>query len=169
MIPPQRHRATWEDGEAWQPLRELIEHALVTYEWGEALVALDLVIKPRLDRLVNEEIFGALAAANADPILRNIHFSLDEDARWHRQSSFALLATALGDTPANAKHVSRWVGQWAARATAAIDALAGCAAAAPVADDPVVVAARVNKAAEEETSRARHSPARKTIRVDFLY
>jgi Methane/Phenol/Toluene Hydroxylase len=44
----------------------------------------NLVIKPRFDRLVNQEIAGTLATANDDPILASIHFSVDDDARWHR-------------------------------------------------------------------------------------
>ena len=34
---------------AWQPLRELIERLLVTYDWGEAFAALNLGAKPVLD------------------------------------------------------------------------------------------------------------------------
>src|SRR6185437_12668511 len=54
----RRHQAAWEDAEAFQPLRELIERALVAYDWGEAFTVTNLVIKPRIDRLVNQEIAG---------------------------------------------------------------------------------------------------------------
>ena len=103
----RRHQAAWEDAEAFQPLRELIERALVAYDWGEAFTVTNLVIKPRIDRLVNQEIAGTLATANGDPILTSIHFSLDEDARWHRAWTAALLRHLIDDTPANAEVVSR--------------------------------------------------------------
>jgi hypothetical protein len=79
-----RQRTAWEEAAAFQPLRELIERALVTYDWGESFIVTNAVIKPRIDRLVNQDIAGALATANGDPILTSIHFSLDEDAHWHR-------------------------------------------------------------------------------------
>ena len=64
-----RQRPTWEDAAAFQPLRELIERALVAYDWGESFVVTNAVIKPHIDRLVNQEIAGTLATANGDPIL----------------------------------------------------------------------------------------------------
>ena len=36
----QRQRAAWEDAAAFQPLRELIERALVAYDWGEAFTVI---------------------------------------------------------------------------------------------------------------------------------
>src|SRR5258708_20003938 len=72
----RRQRAAWEDAAAFQPLRELVERALVAYDWGEAFTVTNLVIKPRIDRLMNQEIAGTLATPNVDPILTSIHFSL---------------------------------------------------------------------------------------------
>src|ERR1700761_3450084 len=106
-----RHQATWEDAAAFQPPRELIERALIAYDWGEAFTVTNLVIKPRIDRLVNEAI-GTLATENGDPILTSIHFSLNEDARWHRAWTAALLQHVLADTPANTEVVREWIGKW---------------------------------------------------------
>ena len=89
------HRRHWEEADAYQPLRELVERALIAYDWGEALVVTNVVIKPYFDRLVNLELAGALAAMNHDPVLRHIHFSLDEDARWHRDWSRRLIHLAI--------------------------------------------------------------------------
>ena len=112
-VEPSSHRQTWEDAAEFQPLRELIERALVTYDWGESFVVTNAVIKPHVDRLVNEEIAGTLAAANGDPILQSIHFSLDEDARWHREWSAALVRVAITDTPANADIIAEWIDELA--------------------------------------------------------
>jgi toluene monooxygenase system protein E len=124
---PRQHQALWEEAAPFQPLRELIERALVTYDWGEAFVALNLVIKPPLDHLINLELAGALAAANGDPILRGIHFSLDEDARWHREWADGLVQVAIDDTPANAEVIQAWVDRWRPRAITAVAALAEAA------------------------------------------
>ena len=144
-------RAAWEDAEAFQPLRELLERALTAYDWGEAFTVTNLVIKPRLDRLVNEEIAGALATANGDPILTSIHFSLDEDARWHRAWTAALVRHLIDDTPANAEVVREWIGKWTPLASRAVDALAGILGEAPVPLDASAAAARITRAVSEET------------------
>jgi toluene monooxygenase system protein E len=128
---PHQHQAFWEEAAPFQPLRELIERALVAYDWGEAFVALNLAIKPQFDHLINLELAGALAGANGDPILRGIHFSLDEDAVWHRAWAEGLVQVAIDDRPANAEVIGGWLDQWTARARVAVDALAEVAGLAP--------------------------------------
>jgi toluene monooxygenase system protein E len=127
-----QHQRLWEDEELFQPLRELIERALIAYDWGEAFVALNLVIKPHVDRLVNEQLAGVLADANGDPILNSIHFSLNEDARWHQAWAAELVRLAVTDTPANAEVAVEWLERWRPRAAAEISALAGAVELAPV-------------------------------------
>src|SRR5580658_8303460 len=148
----RRQQAAWEDAAAFQPLRELVERALVAYDWGEAFTVTNLVIKPRIDRLVNQEIAGALATANGDPILTSIHFSLDEDARWHRAWTAALLRHLIDDTPSNADAVSAWLDKWQPLAADALRALAGILADAPVRMDPAAVAARIDSEVSRETA-----------------
>ena len=147
----RRHQAAWEDAAAFQPLRELIERALIAYDWGEAFTVTNLVIKPRIDRLVNQEIAGTLATANGDPILASIHFSLDEDARWHRAWTAALLRHLIEDTPANAEVVSGWIGKWSPLAARALEAFAGTLAEAPVPLDAKAVAARITNDVSRDT------------------
>src|SRR5580693_8374643 len=144
-------RAAWEDAEAFQPLRELIERALTAYDWGEAFTVTNLVIKPRIDRLVNQEIAGTLATANGDPILTSIHFSLDEDARWHRAWTMALLRCLIDDTPANAEVVSGWIQKWSPLASRALEAFAEILAEAPVPLDADAVTARITNEVSRET------------------
>jgi toluene monooxygenase system protein E len=151
-IDTDRHRDTWENADAFQPLRELIERALATYDWGEAFVVTNVVIKPRFDHLVNEELAGRLAAVNADPILGNIHFSLDEDAAWHRAWTAALLRVAIAETPKNAELVRRWIDAWVPLAAEAVHALAEVAASAPERLDPAEMSARVSARADRETA-----------------
>ena len=71
---------TWRDDPIWQPLREIIETLLVTWDWGEALVALQFVVKPAFDELLMTQ-FGRLARAAADDVLDRICFSLNERLR----------------------------------------------------------------------------------------
>src|ERR1700679_953579 len=62
----RRQQTAWEEAPALQPLRELIEYALIAYDWDEAFVVTNAVIKPRIGRLVNQEKAGSLATANGD-------------------------------------------------------------------------------------------------------
>ena len=144
------HRQVWEEAVELQPLRELVERALVVYDWGEAFVVTNLVVKPHVDQLINQVIAGSLADANGDPILRSIHFSLDEDARWHRYWSMALLRTVTADGPANAELITEWAQKWRPLVAAAVDALAGVVEHAPVALDAATVAAEVLKATSRD-------------------
>ncbi|WP_083906371.1 hypothetical protein [Mycobacterium sp. JS623] len=149
-----RQRAAWEEAAAFQPLRELIERALVAYDWGESFIVTDAVIKPRIDRLVNQDIAGTLATANGDPILTSIYFSLDEDARWHREWTAALMRHMVDDNAANAEVVSDWIEKWSPLASEALEALAGATAEAPVPSDPGAVAARITDEVSRELSAA---------------
>lgn len=121
---PAEHQGIWENSEAFQPLRELIERALVAYDMGEALAVLHLVVKPHVDPLINEQIAGAAAAANGDRLLSAIHFSLNEDALWHRALSADLMKMIVADTPANKDILRGHYDNWKGHAAAAVDALA---------------------------------------------
>ena len=158
----RRHRAAWEDAGAFQPLRELLERALIAYDWGEAFTVTNLVIKPRIDRLVNQEIAGTLATANGDPLLTSMHFSLDEDARWHRAWAAALLRHLIEDTPANAELVSGWIGKWSPLAARALEAFAGTLAEAPVPLDAKAVAARITSDVSRDTDSMLKAPPAST-------
>jgi len=157
----EAHRRRWEEADAYQPLRELIERALIAYDWGEALVATNVVIKPHLDRLVNIELAGSLAVMNHDPVLRHIHFSLDEDARWHRDWSRRLVQLAIDDRPENVEVVSGWIDAWRPRATEAVGALAAVMSTAPSPLDAEPLQQRVEAAVSEEVaSLLEGSPSR---------
>jgi toluene monooxygenase system protein E len=144
------HQRRWEEADAYQPLRELIERALIAYDWGEALVVTNVVIKPYFDRLVNVELAGELAARNNDPVLHHIHFSLDEDARWHRDWSRSLIRLAVSDTPENADVVSSWIDAWRPLAVQAIGSLAAVASTAPVTLEAEEIRKRIESSVSDE-------------------
>jgi toluene monooxygenase system protein E len=126
-IDPSEHRATWEEAEHFQPLRELIERALVCYDWGEALILTNVVIKSRLDHWINEQLAGALAPANGDPILRSIHFSLGQDSQWHKEWTAEATRLAIADEPNNEDVIQEWIDTWTPLADAAHSSLARAA------------------------------------------
>ena len=152
------HRHHWENAEAFQPLRELIERALVTYDWGNALVVTNVVIKPLFDRVINTELAGALAQAHGDSVLQHMHFSLDEDARWHRAWSWTLLRASIDDRPENKDVVDEWIHHWRPLARDALEALASVMTTAPKPADGERVVENVANAAGQETAALLEPP-----------
>ena len=116
-------KALWQHEPLWQPLREAVEKLLVTYDWGEALAALNLVVKPLLDGLFMVH-FGHLARQEGDYVLQQLFASLYEDCQWQQQWSQALVRLVMQDTPANQQVLRRWVTKWYAMMVPAISAFA---------------------------------------------
>jgi toluene monooxygenase system protein E len=109
----------WMRDPAWQPLRELVERCLVTYDWGEALIALNVCVKPLFDELFMTYL-SKEADLHDDHLLGQIFSSLGEDCRWHREWTTALLRVALEDNENNRAVVQGWVTRWAVRAQRAM-------------------------------------------------
>jgi toluene monooxygenase system protein E len=121
-------RQVWEEHPAWQGAREAVERLLATYDWGEAFVALNAVLKPRIDAFFG----GAFARAAGEPLWAEILASLDQDSAWHRAWSDALLAVAAGNTASDAA-VARWRRHWGALAEPAAEGLDALLAEPPAA------------------------------------
>ncbi len=111
----------WREDAAWQPLRRLVERLLVTYDWGEALIALNLCVKPAVDGL-----FFAHAAATArgqrDPLWAEVLGSLHQDGLWHRAWATELVTVAIAADRANADVIRGWVDRWLPPAREAAEA-----------------------------------------------
>ena len=116
-------KALWQQEALWQPLREGVETLLVTYDWGEAFTALNLVLKPVLDDLFLLHL-GRLAQQEGDYILPQLFASLREDCQWQKQWSQALVRMLLQDTPDNQPILQQWVDKWTAVAMRAARAFA---------------------------------------------
>lgn len=139
-------QARWEREPAWQPLRETVERLLVCYEWGEAFVALNLVVKPLFDEFVSSQL-ASFAREQRDDVLARLLLSLREDQLWHRAWSVALVqhvlvhtevaqpatelrscpvtypATELRSCPDNLSSMQRAIAKWQPRAEASVLAL----------------------------------------------
>jgi toluene monooxygenase system protein E len=115
-------RDHWQALPAWQPLRELLERLLVTYDFGEAFTALAFVVKPALDELYLDQ-FAALALERGDHLLAELARALARDCRWHRDWSDALLRSALTEHPENRQLVREWIAHWWSPTRAALPAL----------------------------------------------
>jgi toluene monooxygenase system protein E len=116
-------RAAWQSLAAWQPLRQAVETALVAFDWGEALVALNLCLKPLVEGLLLVEL-GRLARQRQDHLLAEMLASFDQDGRWHQSWSGALIRLLLEDSADNRPAVAAFLERWA---PPALEAMRGAA------------------------------------------
>ena len=142
-------RAVWEGHAGWQPARQLLEQALVAYDFGEAITAANLVIAPTLDDVLNRAL-GETARANGDDLTwllcQNLHADSARRGRW----SAAVAKLAVDQREENAAAFERWIDKWSPRADAAALALGGILAQAPAGDISAEAVAAEARAAREQ-------------------
>jgi toluene monooxygenase system protein E len=114
-------KARWQSDTLWQPLRMAIEKMLVCYDWAESFVALNLVLKPLMDELFMHQL-GDLALREGDHLIGQVLYSLNEDCRWHREWSQALVRMVIEDDAHNADTIQSWIQKWYPVAAAAVQA-----------------------------------------------
>ncbi|MCZ0982856.1 hypothetical protein O1L60_38750 [Streptomyces diastatochromogenes] len=124
-------RTAWEEDPAWQPLRRVLEELLTVRDWGEAFTALNLVVKPALDVLVNTSL-AELARDNDDMFLADLCTEFRHDGRRSRDWTRALVRYALDQRPDLADVLRNWTDTRRPDAQRAVEALAALFAQAPV-------------------------------------
>lgn len=113
--------AVWMADPAWQPMRRLIEELLVVFDWGEAFAALNLVVKPRVDGLLERLAKGV--SHNGGHRVGQMIESLLEDSVWHRQWSDAFKAFLIHSNHENDRVFGEWIGKWSLKCDAAVESL----------------------------------------------
>jgi toluene monooxygenase system protein E len=113
-------RQHWEEGASWQGFRELMEKVLTAWDWGECLVALNLVAKPAIEEATLRKL-GEAARHNGDTLLGMLTDAQLLDSARHRRWITALVKMALS-APGNAEVMQRWIAKWEPLADAAVDA-----------------------------------------------
>lgn len=116
-------KARWQTDTLWQPLRIAIEKLLICYDWAEAFVAVNLVLKPLIDELFMTHL-SDLALREGDYLLGRIFYSLNEDCRWHREWSQALTRIVIEENPRNIGTIQGWIEKWHPFAAGALQAFA---------------------------------------------
>ena len=121
--------SVWEDHDGWQPARKAIEYALVSYDWGEAFTALNLVLLPTLDNVLLTQL-GEAAKSTGDDLTWLLTSFLAEDSRRRDRWSRALAELAVTQRPGNRAVLGRWTSRWSALADEAALGLGTILAAA---------------------------------------
>ena len=108
-------RSLWEGHAGWQPARKAVEYALVSYDWGEAFTALNLVLGPTLDNVLLTQL-GQVARANGDDLTWLLTSFLAADTQRRGRWSRALAEFAVAQRPENRGVLGKWIARWSARA-----------------------------------------------------
>jgi toluene monooxygenase system protein E len=116
-------RDPWTSDPAWQPLRETCERLLIAYDWGEAFTALNLVVKPAVDDLLDWR-FAEAAERAGDGFLALLFAEFQHDAQRSRAWSGALVDYAVAAKPELKAVLDGWTATWTPRAEDAVAALA---------------------------------------------
>ena len=141
-------RSRWEMHDGWQPARKAIEYALVSYDWGEAFTALNLVLGPTLDDVLLTQL-GQVARSNQDDLTWLLTSFLAEDSRRRGRWSRALADLAMTQRPDNRAVLGKWVARWSALADDAALGLGKILETAPGNGVPAADVAAHAKAARE--------------------
>lgn len=115
--------SAWHDDAAWQPVRQLVERLLVTYDWGEALVALNVAVKPVFDGFFVTDL-AAAALRRGDPLFAEMLASFSADCSWQREWTRAFTDVCIHDRPENEEVIAGWSSRWSAEVSQALVPLA---------------------------------------------
>ena len=116
-------RAIWETEAGWQEARKALELSLIAYDWAECFSAINLVLRPSIEDVLNRQL-GGLARRNDDEqtwlLLSNLSLDSERCDRW----SAALARFAIDRHPSNREVLRHWIAKWAPRADSAVADLA---------------------------------------------
>jgi toluene monooxygenase system protein E len=111
----QAGREAWLSEPAWQGVRALIENLLASYDFGEALVALNAVIAPACDHVFLHGLSQHLERAGDIASARLLQ-ALLSDTAWHRSWSRALFALVESSGHESATRLESLTQRWRPRA-----------------------------------------------------
>lgn len=103
-------RKHWETLPAWQGFRELAEKTLVTYDWAENLVALNLVTMRAVDAGFVQQLAVA-ARVSGDTLTAMLCDNHMRDCERSRRWTTAWVKTAL-ETDGNKAVIDGWLKKW---------------------------------------------------------
>jgi toluene monooxygenase system protein E len=116
----ENERSVWEQDPAWQGFRELVEKGLTAWDWSEAFVVINLILKPAVEESLLVQ-GGDIARSQGDTLLGLLTQAQMRDAERHRRWAGALVKMAL-ETEGNREVLQSAIDKWRPLADAAIDA-----------------------------------------------
>ncbi|NOZ65418.1 MAG: toluene monooxygenase [Alphaproteobacteria bacterium] len=123
----------WENAPHWQGFRELLEKALIAYDWCETFVAINLVLKPAFDEACLRQL-GHAARRFDDSFLGFLTDAQAVDSQRSRRWTSSLVQF-LQQNEANQDVLDGWVEKWVPLGDQAIDMFCAALPDSPSAAD----------------------------------
>jgi hypothetical protein len=120
----RNHREIWMEHERFQPLRQILELICVCRDWGEVVVATNVVLEPLLQPVLLSAL-RELGAPYSDAVLPHLAHSLAIDEERHTAWGVALAKMLGEESGENVEATAGWVEQWLPLAEAAVEPFAG--------------------------------------------
>jgi Methane/Phenol/Toluene Hydroxylase len=114
------YRKQWMEAELFQPLREYLERVCVARDWGEVVLATNIVLEPLLQPVLHA-LLSDVGQAHKDAVLPHFSYSLMLDEQRHWAWGRAL-ARMLHSDERNVERTQEWIQVWHPRAEAAVAA-----------------------------------------------
>ena len=116
-------------------MRELLEKLLIAYDWKEAFVGLNLVVKPLYDELMLNQL-SKLAQINSDRLLVYMNSNFALDSQHSRDWTQALVKYSIQCRSENQQMIQEWVEKWQLLGVGAVASLAEVFSTAPIPLNP---------------------------------
>jgi Methane/Phenol/Toluene Hydroxylase len=104
-------RAVWECDVDWQPTREAVERLLLAFDWDQAFVGLNLVVKPVVDEMFLK-LFADVVREQGDEldalIAENLYLDAQRSQRWTVQACKAICEADAANTQVLKDHLAQW-------------------------------------------------------------
>jgi hypothetical protein len=143
-------KQTWLTDPLWQGVRENIEKLMVLRDWGEIIIAANLIFEPLVGELVRAEFFLRAAPRHGDSVTPALIESAELDWERNRQWTHAFAQLLLSDpthAAANRQLLQGWIDHWTPLTLTAAQALAPLFALSTTPSQPFATAlARVQQA-----------------------
>ncbi len=117
------YRVQWIQDPMFQPLREYLERVCVLSDWGEVMVATNLVLEPLLQRVLYRTL-SDLGNAHSDSVLPHFAYSVYGDEERHWSWAAALAAMLNEESDVNVATTVEWIDSWTPLALRSVAALA---------------------------------------------
>jgi len=108
-------KRTWLSDPMWQGVRQVVEKLMVLRDWGEVIIATNLVFEPLLGELLRVEFFLRCAPRNGDGVTPTIIESAELDWERNRKWTTAFAQLLLSDATRathNRAVLQDWVNRW---------------------------------------------------------
>jgi toluene monooxygenase system protein E len=117
------YREQWLRDPMFQPMREYLERVCILKDWGEVVVATNLVFEPLLQRVMYRALTD-LGLAHSDSVLPHFAYSVYGDEERHWSWGAALAAMLNEESDDNVATTVEWVERWTPLALRSVEAFA---------------------------------------------